>query len=174
MRGALKLNVTTCSEVHAFTLRQAQHQFLDEGRDVLVRFDRTLPLLHAKDFFRHLNLQVLLYRSLTRKPPALGRLAPGKVRFFCRQHGTAALFYNALTLRAGAAATAGAGEKQIGVSEGLQQLAAGRHFDRALAIDFNADVATGNQSASRREDHQHQRQDDCGEHASAVYDSQVH
>ena len=111
MRGALKLDVTTRPEIDAFTLRQAQHQFLNERRDVLVRLDRALPLLHAEDFFRHLNFEILLYGGLARKPPALGRLAPSEVRFFCRQHGTAALFYDALTLRAGAAAPAGAGEK---------------------------------------------------------------
>ncbi len=111
MRGALKLNVTTRSEIDAFTLRQAQHQFFNEGCDVLVGLDRALPLLYTKDLFRNLNFEILLYGGLAREPPALGRLAPGEVRLFCRQHGTAALFYDALTLRAGAAAPTGAGEK---------------------------------------------------------------
>ena len=64
-------------------------------------------LLHTRP--RLSRLRELLPVLVERLTLLLGRLAPGEVRLFCRQHGTAAVFYDALTLRAGAAAPAGAG-----------------------------------------------------------------
>src|SRR5690606_35812277 len=61
MRRTFELNVTASPEIDAFTFRQSQSEFFDEGCNVRIGFHRTLPLLHTKDFFRNMNFHVLLH-----------------------------------------------------------------------------------------------------------------
>ena len=64
-KRALQLHVSTRPEVNTLAFGQSEHQLLDEGRHVLVGFDSALPLFDAKDFLRHLNLEVLFHWGLT-------------------------------------------------------------------------------------------------------------
>ena len=153
-----------------FAFGQAQGEFLDEGGDVGVGLDRAFPLFHAEDFFGHANLHVLLDRRLARQAPAFARFAPGEVRLFGGQHFAAAFFDDAFALRAGAAAAAGRGQEDVLRRQRLQQLATGRDGDAAFAIDFNGDIAAGDEFGARKENEHDQRQHDAGEHAYAEQD----
>ena len=174
MGRALELHVATRAEINAFPFGQSEHQLLNKGRHILIGLDRALPLLDPKYLFRDLNLEVLLNGRLTREPPAFVGFTTRKEGFFGRQHRTAALFHNALALGTGATAAAGAGEEQVSTRKSLKELASSRNLNRALAIDFDTDVAAGDQPAARCQNHQHQRQNNRGEHAGAVSDCNIH
>ena len=109
-----QLDIAAGTEVHFLAFRQFQHQFLDEGGDVVVGDDLALPLLDAEELLGNLDFHVLLHRHLAGQAPALPLLAVGEVGLFRGQHGTAAFQHLALALRAGtAAATGGRQENAI-------------------------------------------------------------
>jgi len=82
MRWTLELHVAARSEVAGLALWESKHQLLNKRRYVVVGFNRALPLLDTKDFFRDLYFQILFDGCLTRQPPALIRLSAGEVAFF--------------------------------------------------------------------------------------------
>src|SRR5690606_32725322 len=174
VRRAFQLHVATGAEVHVLAFRQTQGQLLDEGGHVGVGLHRAFPLLHAEDFFRHLDLHVLLDRGLTGQTPAGSRLAAGEVRGLGGQHLAATALDDALALGAGTATTTGRGQEDVVGREGLQQLAAGRDGDGPLAVDFDCHVAAGNQLGARHQDDHHQCKHDGGEHAYGKEDFVVH
>jgi len=96
------------------------------------------------------------------------------VRLLGREHGTAALFDNTFALRAGPTAAASASEEQVCTCQCLKQFAPCGHFNRSLAVDFDADVAARDQTASGNKNHQNQSQNDRGEHAGAIDNRQIH
>jgi len=77
-------------------------------------------------------------------------------------------------LCAGTAAATGARQKQIGIGKRLQKLTARRHLDRALAIDLDTDIATGDQPATGSKNHHYQREDNRRKHAGAIKDRHIH
>ena len=113
VRRTLELHVATRAEIDVLALGQLERQLLDKGRHVGIGLDSTLPLLNPENLLGHFDFHVLLDRRLAAQAPALSRIAPGEMRFFSGQHGTAALSDNALALGAGAATATGRGEEQI-------------------------------------------------------------
>src|SRR3989344_5651810 len=164
MRRALQLHVATGAEVDVLALGQTKRQLLDEGGHVGIGLHRALPLLHAEDFFRDLDLHVRLDRGLAGQTPSLTGLTTGEVRLLGGQHLAATALDDALALRAGTAAATGGREEDVVGSQGLQQLAAGRHGDGSLTVDFDGHVAAGHQLGARSQDDHHQRKHDGGEH----------
>ena len=59
MRWALDLDIAAGLEIQGFARRQFQHQFLDEGCDVIVRTNSALPLFNAEHIFRYPYFQIL-------------------------------------------------------------------------------------------------------------------
>ena len=83
----------------------------------------------------------------------LGGFTTGKEGLFGRQHRTAALFHDTLALGTGATAATSAGKEQVGIGEGLQQLATRGHLNGPLSVDFDTDIPAGNQSAAGGKNH---------------------
>ena len=79
VRRAFDLDVAPGPEIDVLALGQFQHQFLDEGRDVVVGPHLAAPLLDAEDFFGHLDLHVLLDVDLAGQTIALLGLSLGDV-----------------------------------------------------------------------------------------------
>ena len=134
---ALQLHITAGAKVHAFPLGQLEHQFLDEGRDVVVGLNGALPLLDSEHFLGNLNFHVLFDRGLAGQTPAVMGFPAGEVGFLGGQHGAAALGDHALALGAGSAAATGGGQEQVGVRQGSQQFATGGDGDGLLAVDLD-------------------------------------
>ena len=165
--GGFDLDVATGAEVHFFALGQFQHQFLDEGRDVVVGADFAFPLLDAEDFLGDFDFHVLLDRDLTGQAVAAGGFALGDMAFLSRQDGAAARVDFHPALGAGAAAAARRGDEQFLFGQRLQQLATGGDFDRLFAVDRDRDIAGRDQSRAGDEDQGDQHDNDEREQRDA-------
>ena len=139
---------------------QLEHQFLDEGRDVVVGAHRALPLLHAEDLFRDLDLHVLLDCDLTGQPLALAGLALVDVAGFGREDRATAFEDLDPALCAGTATAAGRTDEELRARERIQQFAADRHFDCLLVVDVDLHAAGRDQLGACAENHEHQQQHD--------------
>ena len=160
------LDVAAGLECNLFARGQFQDEFLDESRDVVVGTNPALPLFG----FQGLGGTSTFMSCLTatwQKSIAFARLALVDVGSFGRQDVAAAGEYFHLALGASAAAAAGRGDKDSGVGEAAQQLAASRDVDRFLVVDRDSDVAAGDQLRLGYQDEHHQRQHDQGEHHNA-------
>ena len=122
MGRALDLDVAAGFEGHDFSLRQFEHELLDEGGDVVVGAHRAFPLANAEHLVRHLDAHRLLDGDLAGQPIALARLALGDVGLLGRKDRAAAFQHLHPALRAGPAAAAGRGDEEIGVRERTEQL----------------------------------------------------
>jgi hypothetical protein len=99
------------AEVDFLALGQLEHQFLDEGGDVVVGDDLALPLLDLEELRRHDDLHVALDRTWqARRKPSRTSLA-GEVVDLGRQDVATAVEHLAPALAAGAAAAAGRGQE---------------------------------------------------------------
>ena len=59
------LDITTGAERHALPIGDLQLELLDEGGLVVIGDDGTVPLLHAEDLFRQLDVHVGTHGDLT-------------------------------------------------------------------------------------------------------------
>ncbi len=75
VRRAFDLNVAAGPEVDDLALGQLEHEFLDEGRDVVVGPHGTGPLTDAEHGLRDTDAQVVRDGDLTRESLAGRRLA---------------------------------------------------------------------------------------------------
>ena len=85
------LDVAARAERDALALGQLEHEFLDEGRDVVVRADLARPALDAEDLVRNLDLHVLLDLHLAGEAAALAGFAAIDVPRLGRENRAAAL-----------------------------------------------------------------------------------
>ena len=175
VRGNFKLHITAGSEVNFFTFRQFQHKLLDESRNVVIRNNLAFPTLYAKEFRWNLNLQVLLYRRLARQAPTIFSFPPSEMAFLGRQHRPTTTQDLATTLGTGAATTTGRGEKNSGVSQGVQKLTTRLSDDCFLriTINFNGHVTARDHHLTGIENDKNQQHDDASEHADTKNDFNV-
>src|SRR5690606_16605621 len=171
-----QLDITAGTEIHVLALRQLQHQFLDEGGDVVIGNNLALPLLHAEELFRHLDLHILLDRDLAGQAPAVVDLALGEVAFLGRQDIATAFQHLALALRAGTTATTGRGQEDALPGQRLQQLATGLGSNALLrvVVDLDVDITGADQARTGGKDDCHQRQDNAGKHEHTEYNFEIH
>ena len=64
-----QLHITARAKVHAIPVRKLQHQFLDEGRDVVVGHYSAFPLFYPEKLRLHFDFHVLLDGHLTGQAP---------------------------------------------------------------------------------------------------------
>ncbi len=70
----------------------------------------------------------------------------------------------------GPTAAAGGTDKNLGVAQRPEQLAADRSLDRFLVVDCDRDIATGHQFRARTQNEDSQNEDDPGEKTDSQYD----
>src|SRR5690606_13978614 len=107
MRWRLNLDITTRTERYILALRQLHHELFNEGRYVVVRLHRTVPLTNTKYFFWQFDLHVLLHIYLARQATAFTSFTFSDVIKFRRQNITATLFDHNPALPARTTATTG-------------------------------------------------------------------
>ena len=73
------MNVTARTKVDGLAFRQFQYQLLDEGGDIIVGANCSLPFLHAKPLVMHMNLHVLLDSDLTGQTVTFCRFTLGDI-----------------------------------------------------------------------------------------------
>jgi hypothetical protein len=166
----LDLDVAAGPEIQVLALGQFQHEFLDEGRDALVRAHPALHPLDAEYLARHLDLHVLLDDDLAREALPLSGFPLGHVAGFGRQDDATAFQDPHLALAAGPATATGGGNEQPGVGQRIEQLRADRRLQRPLLVDEDVDRTRGHQLRARGQDDEHQRQHDAGKHGHAEDD----
>ena len=76
----LDLSIRTRNEVHVLTRWQCHLELLDKAGNVFVGDDGALPLLHAKDGLRNLNVEVAFDLCLASQTPMLFDLLTCEVR----------------------------------------------------------------------------------------------
>ena len=165
-RRRFQLHITTRAEIHVFAFRQFQRQLFNESGNVIIGNNLTLPLLHAEEFFRHLDLHVLLHVDLAAQAPAIANLPFGEVAFFGGKNVSPTVEHLTATLRTGTTATAGGGQENTLVCQSAQQLTAGGRINAFFGIVVNIDVyVTGcHQTGTGSKNHRHQRQHNGSEH----------
>ena len=165
-RRRFQLYITTSPEIHVLAFRQLQGQFLDESGHVVIGDNFAFPLFHTEEFFRHLNLHVLLHVDLAAQTPAIANFTLGEVAFFGGQNVTPAVDHLTLALRTGTAAATGRRQEDSLVCQGAQQLAASRSIDAffCITIDIDMYITGSHQTRAGSKNHRHQRQHDGGEH----------
>ena len=108
---AFQLHIATGAEVYIFTFGKLQSQLFDKGGHIGVGFNFTFPAFNTKYLFRHLNVHVLLDRSLTGQSPTLSSFATVKMTLFGGQHRAATIANNAFTLCTATTTATGRGQK---------------------------------------------------------------
>ncbi|MNP26791.1 hypothetical protein D3C76_1196650 [compost metagenome] len=137
MLRAFDLNVAARAERHVFAIGNPQLQLFNEGGFVIVGDNFALPLFHAEDLLRQLNLHVLTHRHLAGQTTTLFRLTLADVRQFGRQDIAPALFDRDPALPARATAAAGRRDKNAIAREGVQQLVTRRGTDLLIRLVVN-------------------------------------
>jgi hypothetical protein len=171
---ALDLDVAPGAEGHLFTLRQLEHQLLDEGGHVVVRTHATLPALHAEDLGGDLDRQVVLHLDLAGQAYPVARLPPAHVGHLCGEQRAAALANHDLAHAAGALSSAGRRDEDPVVGERSEQGVARVHLEGSLRVVVDRDLqdALGQQAPLGEEQHHHEADDHDGEEDDAEGDGQ--
>ena len=107
--GDLDLSVATALEVHMLALWELDDKLLDEGSDVSVGYDFTLPLLDAKDALGDDYLEILLDFRLTAETPVRHLLFAREEAFLRGEYLSTALDDATATLSTATSTTTSAG-----------------------------------------------------------------
>ena len=160
------LDITTGAERHALPIGDLQLELLDEGGLVVIGDDGTVPLLHAEDLFRQLDVHVGTDGDLTGQTLAMTGFALADVIQLGRQDVAAAGFHTHLALTTRAAAATGGGDEDTTAGEHAKQLATRRagHSLGRVAVDADCHVTGGHQLGLGEQNDCHQGQQDHGEH----------
>ncbi len=114
----LDLSVRARDEVHVFSFRKGNDEFLDEGGHVLVGDNCTFIFLDVEYRCRDCDLHVLLYFDLTGQTPVVLDLFAAEMYGLSRKNFSASAQHLNFALAAAAFAAACRGEEYVVVGHG--------------------------------------------------------
>ena len=169
------LNVTAAAELEVLAFGQLHDELLEEGRNVAVGDDRTLPLLDAEHGFGDLDPEVFLHLDLTAQTPVvLGQLARNESGFG-RQDIAAAFEHLTFAHAARTAAAAGRRQEHLVVGQRRKQRRAALGGDDLLAVvDVDRHFARRGQFSLCEEKQPHQEEGYSQKGNDCNYNSQFH
>ena len=162
-----ELHKAASPEINFFPFRQPEHQFLDESGNIVVGNHFALPAFYLEKFGGDLDLKILLDGCLAAQAPAFSGLAPGKVAFLCREHGTATFENPAAALTTCAATTTGRRQENACIGKSIKQFSSClyRQCLFRVGININGHQTRADQLFSGEQNDKHQHHNDAREHA---------